>query len=152
MEISIIYGDLETRKAVIRLAAINALIMFIFGLTYPVVLLYLVGHKGFDAFESGVVASLSSFVSFVSNIACGYILNMFRKKASIFIGIGGLIMALFFALASMYSEDIILLSMFFSLAGIGSSCILVSSASMILETSTNENIGRGMGVFGQQAL
>ncbi|MEM3959973.1 MAG: MFS transporter [Ignisphaera sp.] len=134
-------------KAIVLLATINALLMFISGLTYPLLPLYLVGHKGYSAFISGVVASLSSLTSFVFSIIWGYILNRFRGRETFFSGFGGLVTAIFFSLASFFSNDILLLSIFFSLTGIGASCTLVSSTTLVSLISSSQVVGRSMGVF-----
>lgn len=58
-------------RAVVLLAVVNGLTMFVSGLTYPLLPLYLVGHRGCSVFVSGVVASLSSLTSFVFGVLWG---------------------------------------------------------------------------------
>ncbi|MDK6028625.1 MFS transporter [Ignisphaera sp. 4213-co] len=135
------------RKTIFLVSSINMFLMFISGLTYPIVPLYLVGHRGFNAFESGVLVSLSSFVSFVFSIVWGYVLNRIRGRETLFVGVGALITVMFFLLASIYVENVLLLSVFYALAGIGFACSLVSSTTIVSDISSHENIGRGMGVF-----
>ncbi|MEM0027098.1 MAG: MFS transporter [Ignisphaera sp.] len=137
----------STSKVVILLAIVNALLMFISGLTYPLIPLYLVGHRGYSAFVSGVIASLSSFISFAFSVVWGYILNRFRGREVFFSGFGGLITAIFFSLASISTKDVLLLSIFFSLTGIGTSCTLVSSTTLVSLISSSKDIGKSMGIF-----
>lgn len=132
---------------VVLLAVVNGLTMFVSGLTYPLLPLYLVGHRGCSAFVSGVVASLSSFTSFVSSVLWGYILGRFRGREALFSGFGGVVAAVFFGLASIYSGDMLLLSILFSLAGVGTSCTLVSTTTLVSLASPSKAIGRNMGVF-----
>ncbi|MEM3960181.1 MAG: hypothetical protein QW200_07680 [Ignisphaera sp.] len=97
-------------RAVVLLAVVNGLTMFVSGLTYPLLPLYLVGHRGCSAFVSGIVASLSSLTSFVFGVLWGYVLSRFRGREAFFSGFGGLVAAVFFGLSSIYSGDTLLLS------------------------------------------
>jgi PPP family 3-phenylpropionic acid transporter len=123
---------------------VNTLLMAISSITYPVIPLYIVG-SGFCIVLAGVVTSIASIASFSSQIIWGYISDRIGKRSKVML-YGCIIMVLFFSLATIFSNNILVLLTSYILSSVGSAAVGVSSYALIADISSRD-LGKNMSIY-----
>jgi PPP family 3-phenylpropionic acid transporter len=123
---------------------VNTLLMAISSITYPVIPLYIVG-SGFCIVLAGVVTSIASIASFSSQIIWGYISDRIGKRSKVML-YGCIIMVLFFSLATIFSNNILVLLTSYILSSVGSVAVGVSSYALIADISSRD-LGKNMSIY-----
>jgi len=125
---------------------LNFVLMFVSGMTYPIVPLFLAGDLGEGVIIAGIVTSLASLLNMVFSIVFGRLSDIIGdRRPFILLGLG--LLTLFYLLAAIFSGNTIAMCIFYALAGIGGAAAFIGSIALVSDISSIEALGKSMGFF-----
>ncbi len=125
---------------------LNFVLMFVSGMTYPILPLFLAGNLGEGVIIAGIVTSSASLLNMVFSIIFGHLSDIIGdRRPFILLGLG--LLTLFYLLAGIFSWNIIAMCIFYALAGMGSAAIFVGSIALASDLSNMKTLGKSMGFF-----
>lgn len=133
------------RPGVLVVALVNVFFMFVGGLTYPVIPLYLTGI-GLGVVWMSFIVMILSLSSFAFQVIWGWISDRIKYRAWLVV-FGGSLMGVCYLLASVFYEDLIFLAILLVLANIGGAAVFTPSSALVADVCGSENVGKSMGLF-----